>query len=522
MKAVHPFARIVCFLLLTPMLLIGNPALAKSTLTALPAPTSLSASTAVTGSYTANLPLIGSGLPSPACHFVIVAPFGFNGYNLSELGVGAALDWGSSRNPTLEKNIDYLPVLPVRDQFYSQTLSNLPSVLTQNRGATWIIGNEPDSEVAYQDHITAETYAERYYQLATLIRASDPTAKLGFGSVIQPTPIRLYYLDKTMQRLAQLAGGMEQALALIDVYTFHAFILNEEQIYNPQKPSWGAGLPLGYDASTWPAPEVILLDETHDETWKTHDIQIFKERVIHIREWMQKYGEINKPLWITEYGSLFPSVPGDLMRVSEADTIAYMQATFNFMLGYQDQNLGDALDAGRLVQRFAWYSLNEELGKFGGSLYDPSTHVLTGLGQAFIDYSPSTDLVPLTNPDVYIDKQSILIQLSSVVPGQVSYRLILKAGNQFSTDRRTPIQVDIYMDGSLVGSVQAFTPRCGGQADIPLDLSGLVPGSTHTFSAQVSVMADGGVDVAPGNNAVTFLPVQVPMIQSLYLPSLMK
>ncbi len=41
----------------------------------------------------------------------------------------------------------------------------------------------------------AEVYAARYYEIATTIRALDPSAKLVFGSIVQPTPIRLHYLD---------------------------------------------------------------------------------------------------------------------------------------------------------------------------------------------------------------------------------------------------------------------------------------------------------------------------------------
>ncbi len=472
--------------------------------------------------YTLNLSLVKNVLSSANCHFGIGAPYGIQGYNISEVGVGTLLDWGRYRTALLPPNIDYLPIIRVDDNSFRSSLSSLPYFISRNPGATWIIGNEPDSEVLYQDHVSAEKYAERFFSIASVIRASDPSARIGFGSVIQPTPIRLYYLDKAMKRLSKLAGGMDKALALIDVYTFHAFILNEEQIYNPVKKSWGAGWPLGYKSGTWPAPEVISIAPGNDETWKTHSIQIFKDRVIDIRKWMQKYGETDKPLWITEYGSLLPSTPGDFFRVSETDAIAYMSDSFDFMLGYRDPNLGYAQDENRLVQLYVWYSLNEDLEKFGGSLYDPKNHKITPLGKAFIDYDPAADVVPITNPDVYLDASYFSIKISSVSgdPYQMKYQISVKAGNYVSSDRRTAVKVDYYLDGNWIGSTQSSTTRCAGQAEVSFEVGNLLPGSTHAFSARISVLPGNGNDQVARNNEVTFPFIHIPGAKHLYLPYL--
>ena len=59
----------------------------------------------------------------------------------------------------------------------------------------------------------------------------------------------------------------------------------------------------------------------------TYSIEIFQQRVNAMRDWMADIGERNKPLWITEYGSLFPPIdpPGgpDYENVSDEDTAAY-------------------------------------------------------------------------------------------------------------------------------------------------------------------------------------------------------
>src|ERR1035437_155644 len=355
-------------------------------------------------SNTSNSPAPGIITQTGSCHFGITVPNGLADYNLSSLGIDSYLDWGHIRTSSVASNIQYYPMLQVSDSLYAGNLQILPALLIANPGLTWIIGNEPDSEVTYQDHISAEKYADRFYEMATLIRKIDPTAKITFGTVIQPTPVRMYYLSKTIDRLALLAGGRAEALALIDIYSIHAFLLNEQPLYdsNGKNISWGAGVPVGYD-STWPAFEII------DGT-QTYNINLFKSRVTGFRQWMKDLGEQSKPLWITEYGSLFPT----WLNVSELVTATFMEQTFDFMLGTQDPALGYKDDSYRLVQKWMWWSLNYDVSKFGGSLYDPQNHQLTTVGDHFIKYNPPITSVPVvTKPDVYIDSSSSTVTVGS-------------------------------------------------------------------------------------------------------------
>jgi hypothetical protein len=42
-----------------------------------------------------------------------------------------------------------------------------------------------------------------------------------------------------------------------------------------------------------------------------------------------------------------------------------------------------------LVQRWFWYTMNEQRYKFGGTLFDPENgDQVTSVGQAFINYTP--------------------------------------------------------------------------------------------------------------------------------------
>ena len=306
------------------------------------------------------------------------ALYGLTGYDLASLNAGGYLDWAAGQRPALPEGMDYLRVLRVGDAAYSNTLAKLPGLLDLYQGSVWLIGNEPD-RFYYQDSITAETYAERYYELAMIIRSKDATAQIGFGTVVQPTPIRIRYLARALDRLAQLAGGNDQAAAFIDIWSIHAFILNED----PNE--WGAGIPVGFENDYGDAIK-IPISKYHD----THSNSIFSQRIIAFRQWMAQIGQRNKPLWITEYGSLFPPIDPvgiDYYNVSDQETAAYMVSTFDFMMNATDINTGLPTDGNRLVQRWFWYSLNDHRDTFGGSLFDPDNgKALTPVGEAFINY----------------------------------------------------------------------------------------------------------------------------------------
>ena len=83
----------------------------------------------------------------------------------------------------------------------------------------------------------------------------------------------------------------------------------------------------------------------------------------------------NKPLWIAEYGSLFPPIDPDgtpnYFGITDAISADFMVATFDFMLGATDAQTGLPADENQLVQRWFWYSLNEHRYIFGGSIYNP-------------------------------------------------------------------------------------------------------------------------------------------------------
>lgn len=358
----------------------------------------------------------------PIDRFGITAPLGVVGYDLSEIHATSYLDWGKESS-SIPEEIEYIHVLKMRfdsddnidETKYLQFKNGLPNLISGNLGDVWIIGNEPDRK-DMQDDLTPEKYAERFYEVAKIIRNTDSTAKIGFGSIVQPTSIRIRYLKRSLERLHSIAEENENPMDLIDIWTIHAFILNENYVEG----SWGADVPPGFDCSD-DCYDIFIIDDYNYS--QTYSIDIFIERIEEFRLWMNSIGERDKPLWITEFGSLFPAwedavcygyqdecqdptSPNEEWPTID-DNIQFMLDSFNFLLNATNENIGLEIDNHKLVQRWYWYSLNgyvkvypssEEKFSYGGSLYDPDNNKqITKQGLAYKQF-----IEFLLNPKVYL------------------------------------------------------------------------------------------------------------------------
>jgi hypothetical protein len=183
---------------------------------------------------------------------------------------------------------------------------------------------------------------------------------------------------------------------LIDIWSIHAFILNEEAGV------WGAGIPVGFDCAAGDCYDAVIINS--ENYADTYSIDIYKERIRNFRIWMNSIGEKEKPLWITEYGSLFPSISPDGKPIevpgwpNDTDTIDFMINSFDYMLNAKDAAIGKGSDDNKLVQRWYWYSLNDHRYTFGGSLFDPdNNNQITEVGIAYKRYIEN-----LINSKVYL------------------------------------------------------------------------------------------------------------------------
>jgi len=250
----------------------------------------------------------------------------------------------------------------------------LESMVEAHSGSLWLVGNEPDC--IYQDDLLPEDYADIYYEIYWAIKGWDPTALVSPGAIVQPTPLRLAWLDRVLARYAEIAvPNGKEPLMPVDVWNIHNQILREYSYRCDPAQSWGADIPPGFDdcQGVW------------REIQDNDSIDIFTQQIWDFRAWMASRGYAGKPLIITEFGVLMPVEFGfDQERVN-----AFMDATFQFLAGTAHLELGDPMDGGRLVQRWAWFSLDEFpydpiLGAgFNGNLFDPYTTNITGYGLNF-------------------------------------------------------------------------------------------------------------------------------------------
>lgn len=462
-----------------------------------------------------------AGVADTACRFGITSVAGAEGYDIASLHVASYLDWGAVTNPSLPNGVEYIRVLRLRDDLYPETLANLPVWVQANPASVWVVGNEPDTtygeEGQEQDALLPEVYADRYYTVATTIRLLDSTARIAFGPVVQPTPIRIRYLQRAWERLVADAGSYSAASGLVDIWSPHSFILNEQEY------SWGTGIPPGFEGDH---ADAFIIDVDH--FYYTYSIDIFQQHIIAFRSWLAGIGERYKPLWITEYGSLFPptnQIGGtQYYTVTDTATTDFMLNTFDFMLSANDPQTGLPADGNQLVQRWFWYSLNDHRYHRGGSVYNPDSpyygDLITHVGKNFIFYQSKY----IAQPDLYPADLAIIPISYNSNQTLVNYRLDITIDNNDSTDA-TCAQVWVY-DGNpdsggtlIAGPLPSSMIRANyGNGLIRVYWRDVLPMEDHAIYVKVEPI--GVEDTNLDNNVVSFhvytaLPIwtYLPIIQ---------
>lgn len=242
-------------------------------------------------------------------------------------------------------------------------------------GMLWVIGNEIErvdwgkDYCARQDEILPEVYARAYHDIRQAILEVDPTAKFAIGGVIQATPLRLEYLNRIWHAYQQ---QYEKPMP-VDVWNVHAFVLQEK------RGGWGADIPAGLNDNEGKLYSIL----------DNRDFSIAWEHIRALRTWMKDKGQQNKPLIITEYGV---NMPPHFTGFSPKEVRDYfMYPSFNFFLGQIDTDIGYPADGHRLVQRWNWYSLDDDSGRYEGGQYYQFYNgnlLYSGLGANPVGLSP--------------------------------------------------------------------------------------------------------------------------------------
>lgn len=422
---------------------------------------------------------------APICRYGVNVTGGsevFTDHDLTQLRIGWYLNYEAQQTPNQPAGVRFVPVIRLSQIglngfTYTPSGAGLLSAIADNPGAAWLIGNEPDRRGTSQDNVEPHVYAAAYHELYGLIKQADPTARVFAGTIVQPTPVRLKYLDMVLTSYQQTFG---QAMP-VDGWSIHNFILNEVSCaYDPAN-CWGAEVPPGVDD---PYGEVISIDENDD-------FDRFAERLVRFRAWMKQHGYADRPLYLTEYGILMPPDFGfDANRVN-----TFMSRTFDFMSMATDPALGYEADGYRLVQKWSWYSTNDN--SFNGWLFDSTSKQLTAMGQHFANYTSgiaiSNDLFPwrlATNPSVPFSQGGpITVQLRATIAN--SGNASLPAG---------PVVVRFYRGDPAQGGVQVGGDQvvslagCGASATVSVTWDG-APAGLH----RIFVVVDAAGALAESN-----------------------
>lgn len=335
----------------------------------------------------------------------------------------------------------------------------LGPLVDNHPGTLWLVGNEPDC--INQDDLEPGEYAQIYHEVRSFIKDRDPTSLISPGGIVQPTPLRLQWLDGVLDAYRTEYGEDMP----VDVWNIHNAILNEE------RGKWGADIPPGIDA------EAGVIRDPQDND----NMDIFADQIWAFRQWMADNGYRDRPLIVTEYGILMPEIwyGFDAERVN-----AFMSATFDFFQTTTDGDLGYTPDDDRLVQRWAWFSLdvppfdpspNAPEG-FNGNLFDPDTKMITAHG---LHYAAHTASLPPLN---YVD----------LVPGALRALPISDLASPTQSITRT-LEVEVQNQGTLPSGSFSVTLEFSGPVSGTLERA--VDGASPDWSRWVTFTL---VDLQPG------------------------
>jgi virginiamycin B lyase len=361
----------------------------------------------------------------------------------------------------------------------------LGALVDGNPGILWLIGSEPDC--IWQDNVLPEEYARIYHDLYHFIKSRDRSSQVAAGGIVQPTPLRLEYLDRVLAAY-QVRYGHPLP---VDLWHIHNAILTEE-------PTVGAGIPPGFDV-----PHGVI--RSHYENDNMDD---FRSQIWDFRQWMADRGYRGYPLIVTEFGILMPEILG----YDEARVNAFMSNTFEFFQNTTDSVLGDPTDEHRLVQRWAWFSLNfppydpGTFYGFNGNLFDPETTGITGFGEHYASHTVS--FPPLTYADLGVGDWDMSPAQLVVSPTQeISYTFRVRNVNR-GTVASGNFTVTLAHEGPVSGtqvqpaaSLQPVSSRW-----LTFTLTGLRLG-VYTLSLQIEPNGLVGDSTACNNQATRFLAV---------------
>ncbi len=414
-----------------------------------------------------------------------------DGFDLKPFRIGWYQDYEADRRAKPPAGVEYSPVIrlspdattakgyrySIKTNWGQTTQAELFRAIDALPGAFWHIGNEPDRPDRLrggQDAVRPELYARAYHDLYYLIKERDSTAQIVAGNIVQPTPLRLQYLDMVLR-----AYGRDYKEAMpVDIWGIHNFVLNEAScpFYGDLGVCWGAEIPPGVDAT----------DGLRITIPQIGSFDLFVQQIIRFREWMAERGYRGLPVHLSEYGILVgPPERSGFAEFPFPVVNEYMNRTFDYLLTQTDNDLGDPNDGYRLIQRFSWYSVSDVF--FGGYLFEPldsapSQFKRSPAGENFVAYAAKLkDEIDFTPTQITFDPIAPL-QANGSTTVTVSARI----GNAGNTSSNRSVTVRFYNGdpsrNRQIGEDQHVSlAGCGDSAMAQVEWANVAPNNYRVF-----------------------------------------
>jgi hypothetical protein len=178
-----------------------------------------------------------------------------------------------------------------------------------------------------------------------------------------------------------------------------------------------------------------------------------------------------------------------------------MRGTFDYLSTATDGEIGYPADGNRLVQRWAWYSLNDK--RFEGyttfsHLFDPYTNEITPLGLDFEAYA-----APLYTPYVDLRPLRLDVRLAEGPPATVTLTATVRNTGNVDVHQ---VPVTFWQTapgaGNRIGAVQTIADLpARSRATVSIDWLDVEPGA-HTVGVTVDG-EDAIVESDEGNNRLS-------------------
>ncbi len=345
------------------------------------------------------------------------------------------------------------------DEELAETIRSAP-------GTVWIIGNEiergpnpGETWSARTDDMFADMYVEAYHDIYHFIKGIDPTARIANAGLIQITPMRLQYLDLMWDAYLQKFGVPMP----VDVWTIHTYVLPE--LTPTGKPNdiasaaLGTELALGKrasgnDTSKCADPGVFCYAE-HD------DPSLLEEQVVSMRQWMKDHNQQDKPLVVTEYGTLYHykvkedgscGLRDEFGKCFTPERVSkFMIETFDYFTNAHDPNIGFPADNNKLIQQWIWYGAwNWDIAS--SNLLQDDLQTLTLMGETYRDHV----FAEPTHVNLNVGGVSGTV-VSQDENGTVTAHLSVEFRNNGNIAIQEPFSVTFFEDAELTQPIDSTT-----------------------------------------------------------------